>query len=74
MIIFDLLIKGSGYIAFFVTDEYLWTKEHNDLMLFYLRDGKVTWDSIGYSWIEPNITKHYPYTAMHYLEYNSTYT
>ena len=35
MIIFDLLIL-SGYIAFFVTHEYLWRKEHNDLMLFYL--------------------------------------
>ena len=70
MIIFDLLIKGSGYIAFFVTDEYLWTKEHNDLMLFYLIDGATfkTWHEIGYSWIEPVITKHYPLTAMHYLE------
>ena len=27
-----------GQIAFFVTHEYLWTKEHNDLMLFYLID------------------------------------
>jgi hypothetical protein len=36
MMIIERTEDNSLFRAFFVTHEYLWTKEHNDLILSYL--------------------------------------
>jgi len=56
-----------------VTHECLKRKEHNDSTFFYLIDLELPFSQcIGYSWLAPEITKHYLPTAMHYLEESSS--
>ena len=49
----------------FVTNGYPGKTDHDDLILFYLNLAKKM--DLGYYWTSPDVTKHFPRTAMQYL-------